>query len=121
MKLGVNCAHDDADYPVCAIVELNEDAVNKIKQFSNFVKKNNLYKIEKFNYTPLWLDHDVLENEPVTDEDRAGTVSVEAVCLNVTDDSFWWSAYLKNSNVLIETDRLAIANLSMYIVEMTTS
>lgn len=119
MKLGVNCAHDYADYPVCAIVELNEDTANKIRLFSKFVKKNDLYKIEKFDYSPLWLDHDVLEDETLTDEDRTGLVSVEAVCLNVTDDSFWWSAYLKNSNVYIFTDKLAISKLPQYIVELT--
>ncbi len=115
MKLAVNCTEDYESYPVCAIIDLGEDAANKIRLFSRIVQRNGLYKVEKFDYSPLWLGHAVLEDEPLTDEDRTDTVPVEAVCLNVSDDSFWWSAYLKNSSVLIETDKVLIDDLPRLI------
>lgn len=115
MKLDVNCTEDYESYPICAIVDLDEDAANKIRLFSRFVQNNGLYKLEKFDYRPLWLGHDVLEDEPLTDEDRADTVPVEMVCLNVSGDDFWWSAYLKSSGVLIETRKVLIADLPKLI------
>lgn len=111
LKLNVNCLLDDNDYPICALVDLDETSMSRIRLFAAFVKENDLFRVEGFDYSPTWYNVDVDESEHLSGESGAEIASVECVCLNVSADSFWWSAFLKNSDIEIETDKTPIQTI----------
>ncbi len=116
LKLNVNCLSDDNDYPICALVDLDDTAMSRIRLFAAFVKQNNLYRVEGFDYSPTWYNVDVDESEHLSGALSAETASVECVCLNVSADDFWWSAFLKNSDVEIETEKVPIKSIQGRLV-----
>ncbi len=110
LKLTVNCCADDVnDYPVCALVNIDETAMSRIRLFAAFVKNNKLYRVEEFNYSPEWYNVDVDENAALSDLPDEDVASVDCVCLNVSADDFWWTAMLKNSNIEVETEKVPVA------------
>ncbi|MHB8699227.1 MAG: hypothetical protein ACYC9J_14585 [Sulfuricaulis sp.] len=110
LRLTVNCYSDNAsDLPVCALVNIDEIAMTRIRLFAAFVETNSLYRVERFDYSPTWYYVSVDENEHKSGESSAKIASVECGCLNVAADSFWWSAFLKNSNIEIETEKTPIS------------
>ncbi len=108
LKLTVNCRADDNGCPICALVNIDEAAMTRIQLFSAFVKKNGLYRVERFDLSPTWYNVDVDVSDPLLESLQAETASVECVCLNVSADCFWWSAFLKNSDIEIETEKVPI-------------
>lgn len=108
LKLDVSCRTDDNDYPLCALVNIDDTAISRIRLFAAFVKENNLYRVEGFDCSPTWYNVDVDEGEHLSGKSVAEIASVECVCLNVSENSFWWSAFLKNSDLEIETDKTPI-------------
>lgn len=79
------------------------------------VKSNNLYKVEKFDYRARYLKCD-----PEEDPECAKLAGVEneflteADALNVSDKEFWFSAYIKHTDIEILSEQQPIDNLAQH-------
>lgn len=87
LKLTVNCYSDDATgFPVCALVNIDETAMSRIRLFAAFVKDNKLYRVEGFDYSPEWYSVDVDENVAPSDLPADNLASVDCRhCLSRPD------------------------------------
>lgn len=81
----------------------------EIQRLSDFVSKNGLYKVEKFDSRASWL---------TGDPDDFIEASTDANILNISKDAFWFSAYLKHSEVQILSDRQSIQELVDWCVNV---
>ena len=101
MDFNINVSTDDefADIPEKAIFTIDVNTKKLIQELAHIAEVNNLYKLEKFDYRVEWFDDD--------DKD----VVTEADILNVSCSDFWFSAYLKHTNIEIVTERISIVRL----------
>ncbi len=101
MDFNINVSTDDefADIPEKAIFTIDVNTKKLIQELAHIAEVNNLYKLEKFDYRVEWFDDD--------DKD----VVTEADTLNVSCSDFWFSAYLKHTNIEIVTERISIVRL----------
>jgi hypothetical protein len=108
----VRSGGDYDDIP--AVVEFTIDQLTaaEIIRLAGIVKANGLYKVEKFDYRAKYLRYDP-EQDP-DDAELAGEenyLRTEADVLNVTDREFWFSAYIKHTNVEILSEEQGIDEL----------
>lgn len=93
----------DSDYdelPIKATFEIDAATATEIRKLAGIVTANGLHKVEKFDYRTVWLNEDGERQR------------VDADSLNVTDIDFWFSAYLKHTDVEVCTNRYRIADLA---------
>lgn len=101
----------DSDYddiPVAVEFEINQDAAEEIVRLSKLVATNGLFKVEKFDYSASYYNGD--ENGDASDE----TARTDSDCLNVSETEFWFSAYLKHTDVEVLSERQRIQELASY-------
>jgi hypothetical protein len=104
----------DADYdelPNVATFVIDEATAKEIIRLSAMVKANSLYKVEKFDYRVSFIKQD--EDEPNEQVEQA-ELGTDADCLKVSETEFWFSAYLKHTNVEVLTERQRIADLATH-------
>jgi hypothetical protein len=108
-----------------AIIDLTQTEVRLIREMSEIVKaaKTSLdisvYKLVAFNTAPVLMtsdyDTEYLDNgrtplkEPDEDDAR-----IDGVCLNVTDDDFFWTFHPKNTGIHCETESVLITALDTF-------
>ncbi len=76
---------------------------------------NGLYKIEKFDYRAKYLKYDP-EQDP-EDARLAGEENefrTEADVLNVSDTEFWFSAYIKHTDIEVLSEQQGIDDLAKH-------
>ena len=105
--------------PEVAVVEINEDLANRIRQLVEAAKSLGVFKIMEFNDAPAFFlrDYDAEEKdgriafrEP-SDEDEVYSCRVECVALNVTSIDFYWSGFIRNTDVRLETGVIPVSEL----------
>jgi len=107
-KLAVGSNFDMDDHPASATVELLPSMIVRIRELSEVVKKNSLYKVELFDYTPTWYTTEDCDKEWEDGEDRR----IGCVTMNVSSDTVWWTASAKHSDYEFSTDSINIKELS---------
>lgn len=114
-ELTVSCGNDFADYPANAVVEMTPRLAEEIKRLAALVKWGCLYKAEVFDDTPDWGDLEPgFEDEENGDSDLegfGGGYEVTCASLCVTEDGFFWQAYLGNENISLETATVPLESL----------
>lgn len=88
-----------ADIPCEAEFVIEPETKHLIQRLAQLVKDNKLYKVDMFDYRVNWLDQE--------GEDT----STECDVLCVSEIDFWFSAYLKHTNVEILTERFRVSSL----------
>lgn len=91
------------DLPTEARFAIDEATAREIVRLAALVTANGLHKLEKFDYRTSWLK--------TSDGENLEEVSSDADALNVSDTSFWFSAYIKHTDTEILTARLTISEL----------
>ena len=91
------------ELPTKAQFALSEVAALEILRLSSLCIRNGLYKVEKFDYRASWLE--------VDDSDALLEVRTDAGVLNVSVNDFWFSAYLKHTDVEVLTEPQSISEL----------
>lgn len=81
------------DIPEEVTFEIDKELANRIRELAEVVKANNLYKVVFFDYRAEWGTQ--------TDCDQ----------LNVSEDEFWFSTYLKHTCIELFTERYKITDL----------
>ena len=100
------------DVPSIVEFSIDEATAAEIIRFAAIVKSNDLYKIVKFDYRATYLKCDP-EQDPegaklVGEENEFRT---EADVLNVSDKEFWFSAYIKYTDIEILSEQQRINDL----------
>jgi hypothetical protein len=91
------------DGPMYAKVVIDDALNRRIRELSTVVEEVKVYKIEEFNYNiQYYMDNNCRKQYPGR---------TECNILNVTSDSFWWTALIKHTDVLISTGPYLISNL----------
>lgn len=95
-----------ADGPQLAAVSIHPDLAERIHRLSRVVKRHRLDYASAFDYTPEY-GNPRGRRKFVEDQE----FRVDAVSLEVSDSEFFWTGYVKNSNIRFETDPIRIADL----------
>jgi hypothetical protein len=109
----VRCGNDHYN-DVPAVVEfiIEAAAAVEIIRLAAIVKANDLYKVERFDYRARYLKFDPQEDPE--DAELAGEDNefrTEADVLNVSDQEFWFSAYIKHTDIEVLSEPLRIEEL----------
>ena len=129
-KIFITGVHINDEYfdgiPTAAFIEITPDLKKIILKAQEVIltsKKNGLdiFEVRLFSYAPEFVS---LEDEPeedaleITEKQRVkllktqqDDVRIETGMLSVTDDEFHFDAYIKHTNVLIETKSIEISKL----------
>ncbi|WP_295002366.1 hypothetical protein [uncultured Dechloromonas sp.] len=101
---------DAGDLPDCVTFCIDDESALEILRLSALVKTHGLYKVEKFDFRA----HYTRTAEANPGEANGGQASqfvTEADRLNVSDTEFWFSAYLKHTDVVLNSEAQPIADL----------
>jgi hypothetical protein len=109
----VRCGNDNYnDIPTVVAFSINEAEAAEIIRLAGIVRANGLYKIEKFDCRAQYLRYDP-EEDP-KEAKLAGEENefrTEADVLNVSDEEFWFSAYIKHTDIEILSEQQGINDL----------
>jgi hypothetical protein len=112
----VRCGNDNYnDIPSVVEFSIDEAAAAEIIRLAGIVTVNGLYKIEKFDYRARYLKYDP-EQDP-EDAELAGEENefrTEADVLNVSDTEFWFSAYIKHTDIEVLSEQQGIDDLAKH-------
>ena len=102
------------DEPNGIRVDVTAAMAADIRRYASFVQSNkHMYKVEIFDLSAEWLDD--IPEEPEPGDDRPDyTVSecrLDCVVLNVGDNDFWYTAFIKNTDVEIESEHWSLTDL----------
>ena len=106
----------DDDMPTVVKVTINDEQLARMRHLAAVVAVEKAYKIELFDYSAEWIagvsldeygdDLELLEGAKTTD-----VASIDCECLNVSSDSFKWTAYLKHTSVELKTEYIWLAEM----------
>ena len=107
------CGNDHYnDVPTVVEFIIEEATAAEIIRLAAIVNTNGLYKVERFDYRARYLKFDPKENPE--DAELAGEDNefrTEADVLNVSDTEFWFSAYIKHTDIEVLSEQLRIDDL----------
>jgi hypothetical protein len=110
----VRCGNDNYnDIPTVVAFSIDEEGAAEIIRLAGIVKANGLYKIEKFDYRAQYLKYDP-EQDP-EDAKRAGEENefrTEADVLNISDTEFWFSAYIRHTDIEVLSEQQRVGELA---------
>ena len=110
----VRCGNDNYnDVPTVVEFIIEEATAAEIIRLAAIVNTNGLYKVERFDYRARYLKVDPKENPE--DAELAGEDNefrTEADVLNVSDTEFWFSAYIKHTDIEVLSEQLCIDDLA---------
>jgi hypothetical protein len=119
----VRCAADNYnDIPTVVAFSIDQAGAAEIIRLAGIVKANGLYKIEKFDYRAQYLKYDS-ERDP-EEAKLAGEENefrTEADVLNVSDTEFWFSSYIKHTDIEILSEQQLIDDLAKHFAFDRTS
>jgi hypothetical protein len=109
----VRCGNDNYnDIPTVVAFSINEADAAEIIRLAGIVRANGLYKIEKFDYRAQYLKYDPEEDpEEAKLAGEENEFRTEADVLNVGDEEFWFSAYIKHTDIEILSEQQGINDL----------
>jgi hypothetical protein len=111
----VRCGNDYNDIPSLVEFCIDEATAAGIIRLAGIVTANGLYKVEKFDYRAKYLKYDP-EQDP-EEAKLAGEENefrTEADLLNVSDTEFWFSAYIKHTDIEVLSEQERIDDLATH-------
>ncbi|WP_377806717.1 hypothetical protein [Azospirillum sp. A29] len=91
--------------PAVVVFSIDEAKAREIIRLAGLVKEHDLLRVKKFDYDAVWLntepapsDEDAEDCDEEPSEIDDDDVSTECDCLNVSEDSFWFSCILKHTD-----------------------
>jgi hypothetical protein len=94
------------DGPSNARIEINSELLKRIRKLSKTVKELEAYCMEDWDVTPEFLGTNN-DDGGYKDWDR----TIETLRLKVDNDSFRWVGYIKDTNILCETEGIDIKEM----------
>ena len=100
LVVGIGSTGDAIDYPLWMNTRLDQDLVDLVAGHTELLRQHRLCEVESWA-NPLW----------------EGDARMTGDALNVSDSGFWWSAYPKYGDHMVETGRVDFATLASAIAE----
>lgn len=96
--------------PKAVQIVINESIAAQIRRCAQFVKENELYKVQRFDW-PGWLAKMPIDTNGGLDMEKSPyRTTVET--LNISADEFWYEAYVEDTDIEIISERVSIASLN---------
>jgi len=95
----------EGDVPLSAIINLEPDDIKRILKLSNCVKRNKVFCIQSWDYSPDWL---ASSNEEDREEFDG---SIDSSRIVITDSDVYWKAGLKHADVEFSTGCIYLSEL----------
>lgn len=117
--LEIHINNEFVEGPEVAVIEIDDKLQSRIQQLASAAKILDVYSVREFNgYPELFMrDHDNEEEtiipRPPEDGDEEMTCRVECVTLNVTSSDFYWSGYVKHTDIRFETETVSLNDLGI--------
>jgi hypothetical protein len=103
------------DLPTVVAFSIDEAGAAEIIRLAGIVKAHGLYKIEKFDYRAQYLKHDPRQDpEEANLAGEENEFRTEADVLNVSDTEFWFSGYIKHTDIEILSEQQRIDELAKH-------
>ena len=114
-RTGIRCASDNCnEVPTIVEFDIDDATAVEIVWLAAIVRSNGLHKVERVDYRAIYLRYDP-EQEPeeakLAGEDNE--LRTEADVLSVSDNEFWFSAYIRHTDIEIVSEHQCID----YLVE----
>jgi len=115
-RTAVRCGNDHYnDVPTVVEFIIEEAAAAEIMRLATIVKINDLYKVERFDYRAKYLKFDPTEDrEDAALAGEENEFRTEADVLNVSDTEFWFSAYIKHTDIEVLSEQLRIDEIAKH-------
>jgi hypothetical protein len=100
------------DVPTVVEFSIEETTAAEIIRLAAIVKSNDLHKVVKFDYRARYFKYDPEEDPEdakIAGEENEFRTEVDA--LNVSDKEFWFSAYIKHTDIEILSEQQRIDDL----------
>jgi len=117
--LEIHINNEFVEGPEIAVIEIDDKLQSRIQQLASAAKILDVYSVREFNGYPEFFMRDN-DNEgetiiprPPKDEDEAMTCLGECVTLNVTSSDFYWSGYVKHTDIGFETETVSLSDLGI--------
>jgi hypothetical protein len=111
--LTIVCTNGDYDdLPKIVEFDIDETTAREIVKLSALVKANGLVAVQKRDRRARYYQYDPVENpEQAQEAGEDNEVRTSADCLNVNEEDFWFSAYLKHADIELLSERRCTAQL----------
>jgi len=103
--LKVDVSEDCYFNPDAAEIVITMEFIERVLQLRKAIMELKVYKIAEFDYTPKYLTEDGNNNYKSWDG------RMDTVMLNVTEESIYWSSYIKNTSARTETLSIKLSEL----------
>ena len=108
----VSPAHGGGDCdvsPSATMFSIDAGTARRIVMLSELVKANDLHKVEGFDYRASFLQFDpATDPEDAAEAGEANTLRTECDVLVVTREDFYFSAYIKHTDIEISCEGVPI-------------
>jgi len=117
--LKIHISNEFAEGPEAAVIEIDDKLQSRIQQLASAAKILNVYSVREFNGSPEFFmrDHDnedeTIIPRPPKDGNEEMACRVECVTLNVTASDFYWSGYVKHTDICFETETVSLNDLGI--------
>lgn len=101
------------DEPSVAVFQVDEKLARDIIKFASLVRANDVYGIERFEDHADYFQHDP-ETEDAQEAGEENKIRTERGCLVVTDDAFFFRAYVRHSSLSVECESQSVAELAQH-------
>lgn len=110
----VSSTSDYSDIPAVVEFSIDKPAAMEIIRLADIVKGHDLYKVEKFDWRATYLKHDREDTSVEAEDGKENEISTDAATLNVSDTHFWFSAFLRHTNVEITCEQQCVGDLAKH-------
>lgn len=94
---------------------IDEETAREIVKLSKLVQEHRLAHVVKYDYHADFLQYDPIRYAELADRaDKGGeenSIHTEANCLNVSETVFWFSAFIKHTDVELSSDMRSVSEL----------
>jgi len=117
--LKIHISNEFAEGPEAAIIDIDNKLQSRIQQLASAAKILDVYSVREFNGYPEFFmrDHDnegeTIIPRPPKDGNEEMACRVECVTLNVTSSDFYWSGYVKHTDIRFETETVNLNDLGI--------
>jgi hypothetical protein len=115
-RTAVRSSDEFADIPAMVEFTVDQETAQEIIRLAGIVKANDLHKVEKFDCRACYLKDDPEQDaEGATHAGDPNEVHTEADRLHVSDTEFWFSGYIKHTDIEIESEQQRIDDLAKHL------
>lgn len=104
------------DEPSGIRLDVTDEMAREIRHYASFVRNHKrVYNVEVFDSRAEWLDDIPEEPEPEPEtyhpDYKVSECELDGITLNVGQDGFWYTAYIKHTDIEIRSEHWSLSDL----------